>query len=96
MARECCNCGMLINKTDHRARFCSTGCKRSFNNRQAVRGATMYPFIMAMRYDRAEATRLKAWGTLCDLAAKFRDEDKAEREGRRSWHKLPVVLDQLP
>lgn len=96
MARNCCSCGMHIDKTDYRARFCSMECKRSFNNRQAVRGATMYPFIMTMRYDRTEATRLKAWGTLCDLATKFRDEDKAEREGRRSWHKLSVVLDRLP
>jgi hypothetical protein len=96
MARKCCNCGTLINKTDWRARFCGTRCKREFNNRQATRGATAYPFIMAMRYDRSEAAKHKAWGTLCQLAAQWRDEDKAEREGRRSWHRLPVVLDQLP
>lgn len=52
--------------------------------------------IMAMRYDRSEAAKHKAWGTLCQLAAQWRDEDKEQREGRRSWHRLPVVLDQLP
>lgn len=96
MARKCCNCGTLINKTDWRARFCGARCKREFNNRQATRGATAYPFIMAMRYDRDEAKKLKAWGTLCQLAAQWREEDVREREGRRSWHRLPVVLDQLP
>lgn len=96
MARKCCNCGTLINKTDHRARFCCTRCKSEFNNRRAVRGAVAYDFVMAMRYDRDEAAKLKAWGTLCQLAAKWRDEDKTARAGRRSWHRLPVVLDQLP
>ena len=96
MARKCCNCGTPLGKTDWRARFCGPRCKREFNNRQATRGATAYPFIMAMRCDRAEATRLKAWGTLCDLAAKWREEDKVQREGRKSWHPLPVVLDRLP
>lgn len=96
MARECCNRGALTNETGRRARFCGTRCKREVNNRQATRGAAAYPFIMAVRYDRSEAAKHKAWGALCQLAAQWRDEDKAEREGRRSWHRLPVVLDQLP
>lgn len=96
MARKCCNCGLAINKPDPRTRFCSTRCKGEFNNRRATRGAVAYDFVMAMRYDRSEAKVLKAWGTLCHLAAKWRAEDQAERSGRRSWHRLPVVLDQMP
>ncbi|HSH41625.1 MAG TPA: hypothetical protein VK973_05805 [Arenicellales bacterium] len=79
-----------------RADFCGTPCRRAFNNRRAQRGAAFYDLIMALRYQRDEATELKVWRQINRLAAAYRDEDMHERGGRPSWRPPRTVLMRMP
>lgn len=66
-------------------RFCSPACGKAFNNRRMTRGAEMYDYVMAGRYERA--THASIWReTLTRMATLFRDMDAIERDGRKSWH----------
>lgn len=58
------------------------------------RGAELFDLVMALRYEREEATKHKVWRMINRMAAKFRDEDKSERAGRRSWQRLRTVLER--
>jgi hypothetical protein len=60
------------------------------------RGAAMHDFVMAMRFDRAAAEDTDAWKFLCRLAASFRDEDRQQRSGRKSWDDVDRVLERNP
>lgn len=59
-----------------------------------MRGAEIYDLFMALRYDREQAKALQVWKLLCRLAAAFRDEDLAQRDGRKSWASASSVLDR--
>lgn len=58
-----------------------------------VRGAEIYDLLMIARYEREAATKNKVWRAINRLAAKYRDEDKAERDGRRSWRRLRAIIE---
>jgi hypothetical protein len=58
-----------------------------------TRGAELYDLVMVARFERADATKNKVWRAINRLAAKFRDEDKAERNARRSWRRLRSVIE---
>ncbi len=66
---------------------------RAWNNRRMVRGAELYDLLMIARFERAEATRHKVWRAINRLASRYRDEDKAERAGRRSWRRLRAIIE---
>ena len=81
----CQECGGPVACKRADAIFCSLPCRRVFNNRRIQRGGEFYDLIMEMRFDRKRADATKAWSLLCTIAGRFRDEDKTERAGRRSW-----------
>lgn len=58
------------------------------------RGAELYDFMMVLRFERGRAKALKIWTMMCRLAALFRDEDHAQRGGRRSWSRAEHVMER--
>lgn len=95
--RTCLECGgALIPASPIEAEFCASACRMAFNNRRAKRGAELYDLFMALRHDRAVATAFKVWRLLNRLAAGFRAEDVAERDGRRSWRSPAAILARRP
>lgn len=94
--RCCLWCGSPVASLVAEAEFCGTPCRKAFNNLRAMRGAELYDLFMALRHDRAVATRFKVWRLLNRLAAIFRAEDKAERAGRMSWRSPAAILARRP
>lgn len=87
--RQCMECGCdLIEtavRTGPRAKFCGPACSKVFNNRRMTRGAEMYDYVMSGRFERA--THASSWReTLTVMASHYRERDRREREGRKSWH----------
>lgn len=93
---ECDECGEAFVSSRPHAEFCCNHCRRTFNNRRALRGAELYDLLMALRYDRETAKTLKVWRAFCRLAAMFRAEDKADREGRKSWRHPKKIIERRP
>ncbi len=94
--RTCLWCGQAYLSPAPEAEFCGQPCRKAFNNLRAMRGAELYDLFMALRHDRAVATAFKVWRCLNRLAAGFRAEDVAQRDGRRSWRHPRVILARRP
>lgn len=92
----CRECGAAYVSARAEGGFCSARCRAAWNNRRAKRGAEAYDLLMALRYDRALARRLKIWRLLCRMAMQFRAEDQAARAGRPSWRDPRLVLAERP
>lgn len=89
----CLECGAPRSRT---ADFCSKSCRSDFNNRRKARGAELYDLYMAHRFQRSVALDLGVFQAINRLASNFREEDRAERDGRRSWRKPEAVLGERP
>lgn len=76
--------------------FCCIACRKTFNNRRAMRGAELYDLYMAHRFDRRVATDLGVMQAINRLASVYRQEDQRSRDGRRSWRKPKAVLQERP
>lgn len=63
--------------------YCRPECKRTWQNRKALRGRELYDFVMAWRFERDRTDML---GQLTRLASAYRDADNALRKGRKSWN----------
>lgn len=94
--RTCCECGSAYEAITADAAFCSTPCRKAWNNRRAVRGAELYDLFMALRFDRTTATTLKVLTLISRLASIYRAEDRAERAGRLSWRAPAAILERRP
>ena len=81
--RKCIECGTYFVAKKEHARFCSTRCRKAFNNRRMTRGAELYDIFMALRYERKWAQAVGAWQLICRLVSVWRQQD--EREGRKSY-----------
>lgn len=92
----CLECGAPYTARTATSDFCSTACRRAFNNRRAVRGAEIYDLFMAHRFDRTRARDLKLLGVLNRMASNWRAEDHDRRSGRRSWRDPDAVLADRP
>ncbi len=95
-SRACLECGSLFQPAKRSAEFCGTACRSVFNNRRAMRGATLYDVVMSLRHDRKLANSMEAWKIMCRMAMQFRDEDKDTRGGRKSWRDLRKALRDRP
>lgn len=99
LKKICVECGQGFGahpRFAQHAEFCSTKCRREHNNRRMTRGAVVFDLLMAARYERKLANRLKLWRQLCRLAMDFRREDHAERNSRKSWRDPRTVLAERP
>ena len=95
----CGECGTSFRPHYTGSMFCSTPCRQNFHNRRKLRGSQLYDLFMAQRFDRAEAIEAETWKSMCRLAAEYREDDTANRSGRRSWFGLSNpehVLNRLP
>lgn len=84
-ARLCRECVVSFTPTRITEHFCSTACRRAFNNRRAMRGAELYDLFRAVRRDRSQAKQARLWTDLCRLEECWQEEDERERPGRRSY-----------
>lgn len=91
---ECLECGGPCESTAANAEFCTTACRKAWNNRRAMRGAEIYDLLMVLRFDRHRAQHLKVWTLMCRMVALFREDDWNARAGRRSWLPAEQVLDR--
>lgn len=89
---HCRECGspivqIPITKQGHRPReFCSATCRVAFRNRRAKRGAELFDFYMASRYQRQQFPGLIT--TVNQMCAGWREEDKKILDGRQSWNDI--------
>lgn len=90
--RTCPECGIKHLATKKHARFCSREHRNSFNNRRMIRGLEIYDLLMACRYQRGLASKMKLWGLVCKILARYREEDQRERAGRASWLHPKLVV----
>ena len=98
-SRACNECGGTYTPRRCDEFFCSTPCRKAFDNRAMVRGRDLYHLFMTLRYERGAAKLLGVWAIVCRMAMEWRKEDEEERNGRKSWMapkraigKLPVAL----
>lgn len=80
--KTCAECGKPITSTKAHAKFCSTPCRKTVNNRRMVRGAELYDAFMALRFDRSWSKTVNMWQLICRLASDWRNED--QEAGRQS------------
>lgn len=79
--RKCVECGKEFTSRNYNGMYCSTECRRTFNNRRMQRGAVLYDLAMiegfaAEAFDKHDFAARRE-----DLIAQWRKED----EGRRTW-----------
>lgn len=94
--RACQECGAPFSASQATARFCSRDCRNAFDNRRKARGAILYDLFMANNYERKTARPLGVWSKMFRVAAHWKAEDEAEREGRASWPDLQTTLQKTP
>lgn len=94
--RHCRECGAVLSARRGTREFCDPICRRRFHHRHAQRGAALYSVVMALRFQRSEATKLKAFTLLSRLAERFRFEDLRDRDGRQSWTDLQEMRRRFP
>jgi hypothetical protein len=92
--KACVECGCDFTPGAAHGDFCSSPCRKGFNNRRALRGAELYDLFMVLRYERDLAKKLHVWKILCRMAMGFRAEDQAQRDGRKSWRPARQVIDR--
>lgn len=83
----CAECGERFGSNRRDAEFCSTECRKKYNNRRAQRGAELYDIVMAWRFGDGEGRINEARDLLCSLVSGYNEQDKAARPGRRSYMK---------
>lgn len=84
--RTCAECGECFQAKRREAEFCGDKCRKTYNNRRAVRGAELYDLMMKLRFERPQAKLDGTWGHACALLAAYNDSDKARRPGRKSYN----------
>lgn len=72
---ECRECGEHFTTGRSDKYFCSTPCRKTWNNRAMVRGAAMYHWAMQWRTERGESGK-EAMTELCHVIGQFIGEDK--------------------
>lgn len=92
----CKECGQQFRQVSPKAEFCSAPCQKEFNNRRAMRGAKLHDLYMAHRFERDEAKRAGLMQVINRLASDWREEDRRQREGRKSWQPFRRILEKEP
>ena len=83
--KTCNECNQEFESKVAAATFCSTPCRKAFNNRRATRGAVMYDMIMEKRFNRSGEIGEADMRKFIDrLASEYRDLDAREGRGQ-SW-----------
>lgn len=91
--RICLECGEQFQARDHESHYCTTACRKAFNNRRAVRGAELYDLYMAHRFERESAKQAGVFQAINRLASMWREQDKRERSRRKSWRPFRKIFE---
>lgn len=94
-SRCCDECGGEYTPRRKDEFFCSTPCRKEFENRRMVRGAELYDLFCGYRRERPLAKELGIWTEMCRLEQRWREEDETQRAGRRSYRPLRRALQKL-
>lgn len=96
--RVCRECGSEVvqSRKGPTSDFCSVKCRQAWKNRRMQRGAMLYDAIMNWRFNRKNGNDKAAWQAITRMAATFNQEDKDQRDGRRSYRPLKDVLQDNP
>lgn len=81
----CADCGRAFHSPKRWADFCGEPCRKTFNRRRTSRGLILIDLFMTLRFERPLAKKLGIWALMCRCASHWRAEDKALRNGRKSW-----------
>lgn len=92
--RYCIECGERFEAGHRKAEFCCSGHRYEFSNRRRQRGMAIYDVFMAMRYERGLQKLFGLWTLMCRMAEAWRDEDKAQRAGRKSWQDVKELYER--
>ena len=87
--RTCQECGQKYVSKKASSKFCSTPCRKAFNNLRAQRGALMYDTFMNLRYNRKAA---KAAGIDYTLMCRIGEMFNAEDAGKRTYRPASEVV----
>tara|TARA_Y100001001_G_C7844625_1_gene251874 strand:+ start:140 stop:451 length:312 start_codon:yes stop_codon:yes gene_type:complete len=92
MSANCAECDTTFAPKKASSRFCSSPCRKTWNNRRATRGAQLYDAFMSLRYDRAgaEAAGLD-YKFVCRMGEMFHAEDA----GRKSFRDVEDVMGEV-
>lgn len=86
--RYCIECGVQFTAGHKKAEFCCSGHRYEFSNRRRARGMALYDVFMAMRYERGLNKLYGLWTLLCRMAEGWREEDRRQRDSRKSWQDI--------
>ena len=87
----CKECGGDFDSRQYNASFCSDGCKRTFNNRRAKRGAILYDLLMIEAFDPDAFKKHKLQNRREEMLQRWRGEDD-EANRKRSWKRPNEVM----
>lgn len=97
--RKCAECGEAFGSNRQDAEFCQETaekkCRKTYNNRRAMRGAELYDIVMAWRFGDGEGRINEARDLLCSLVSGYNEQDKQARPGRRSYMKYRTAKNNL-
>lgn len=99
---QCQECGNEFQAKRGHQQFCCTACRKTWNNRRAVRGAELYDFVMNWRFERKETLRdgttveTAARAMMGRLAEMYRESDRTRRSGRRSYNTFRDAMHGFP
>lgn len=88
---QCKECGNTFMSRQYNADFCTDGCRKTFNNRRAKRGAVLYDLLMIEACDPEALKRNKLDGRAKELVARFKQEDE-QANRKRSWKRSNEVM----
>lgn len=91
---KCCECGSGFSSEATIQIFCKAECRTIHNNRRRKRGALLYDLFMSMRWNPIKAKGV--WSAMCKLTDEWKEEDRREREGRKSWKDRILFLEKRP
>ena len=92
---HCHECAAEFTTRRADAVFCSTDCRKAFNNRRATRGAELYDLFRALRRDRAKAKELNVWTALCRLELRWHQEDEKRGSPAKTYRDPKTVMTEM-
>lgn len=87
----CLECGNAA-----RVEFCAAACRTVWNNRRKARGVVLLDMYMGHRYQREKSSEAQLYSMIGRQVMHWRDEDLAQRDGRRSWRPMARVIKERP
>ena len=92
---KCKECGADFKAKQYNAEFCCGKHRNEFNNRRALRGATLYDLEMIKTYEPGYYAEHNLADVRENLIAHWQRDDVLARAGRKSWKRAFDVMADL-